>query len=52
MSDEEMLKKVAMAIYCASSPFTLVTIYDALKMAEAAIKAIKEAEANESPSRV
>lgn len=44
MTDDEELNRVALAIYCASSPFSMVTIYDAIKMAEAAIKAMRAAE--------
>jgi len=43
MTEDEKLHKVALAIYCASSPFSMVTIYDALKMAQAAIDAMKDA---------
>lgn len=47
MTDDETLHRVALAIYCASSPFSMVTIYDAMKMAEAAIAAMKAAEETE-----
>jgi hypothetical protein len=47
VTDDETLHRVALAIYCASSPFSMVTIYDAMKMAEAAIAAMKAAEETE-----
>lgn len=47
MRNEDMLNRMALAIYCASSPFSLVTIYDAMKMAEAAFDAYQAGEANE-----
>lgn len=47
MRDEDILNRMALAIYCASSPFSLVTIYDSMKMAEAAFDAYRAGEANE-----
>jgi hypothetical protein len=40
MDEELLIQKVAFAIYGASSPFTMLTVFDAKRMAEAAVQTV------------
>lgn len=40
MDEDALIQRVALAIYGASSPFSLVTVYESRRMAEAAVRVV------------
>jgi len=43
--EEDLIRKVAMAIYAASNVFSMMTVYDAVRYAEVALKTVRDEDA-------